>query len=162
MKRGSGIRTIRDLRGKTVVLTRGTVHAGVIPKLAERQKLGITFIDAGDHNESFALVTSGKADAFVNDDIQLYGMIAAGNAAAGYQVVGEFLTYADYALMLRKDDPEFAAVVERAFGRLAASRQIKAIYDKWFQKPLPSGARLGIPMSPHLEHVFQVQGLSTD
>ena len=162
VKRGSGIRSIRDLRGKTVAVTRGTVHAGMIPKLAERQKLGITFIDAGDHNESFALVAGGKADAFVNDDIQLYGMIAANNAAASYQVVGEFLTYADYALMLRKDDPDFAAVVERAFGRLATSREIKAVYQKWFQRPLPSGARLGLPMSPHLEHVFQLQGLSSD
>ena len=162
VKRDSGIRSIRDLRGKTVVLTRGTVHAGAIPKIAERQKLGITFIDAGDHGESFALVAGGKADAFINDDIQLYGTIAASNAAASYRVVGEFLTYADYALMLRKDDPDFAAVVERAFGRLATSREIKAIYQKWFQRPLPSGAKLGIPMSPHLEHVFQLQGLSSD
>jgi glutamate/aspartate transport system substrate-binding protein len=162
VKRGSGIRSIRDLKGKTVVLTRGTVHAGVIPKLAERQKLGITFIDAADHNESLAQVASGKADAFINDDIQLYGMIAAGNAASSYQVVGEFLTYADYALMLRKDDPDFAAVVERAFNRIAASREVRAIYQKWFQQPLPSGVRLGIPMSPHLEHVFQLQGLSLD
>jgi len=107
-------------------------------------------------------VASGKADAFINDDIQLYGMIAAGNAASSYQVVGEFLTYADYALMLRKDDPDFAAVVERAFNRIAASREIRAIYQKWFQQPLPSGVRLGIPMSPHLEHVFQLQGLSLD
>lgn len=162
VKRGSGIRSIRDMRGKTIVLTRGTVHAGAIPKIAERQKLGVTFIDAGDHNESLALVASGKADAFVNDDIQLYGQIAAGNAAASYQVVGDFLTYATYALMLRKDDPDFAAVVERAFERLAAGREIRAVYQKWFLRPLPSGARLGIPMSPHLEHLFQLQGLSSD
>jgi len=162
VKRGSGIRSIRDLKGKTMVLTRGTVHADAIPKLAERQKLGINFIFANDHNESFSLVVGGKADAFANDDIQLHGMIAATSSAADYRVVGEFLTYADYALMFRKDEPDFAEVVARAFGRLAVSREITAIYEKWLLRPLPSGVRLNIPMSPHLEHVFQLQGLSVD
>jgi glutamate/aspartate transport system substrate-binding protein len=162
VRRGSGIRSIRDLRGKTVVLTRGTVHADASPKLAERQKLGIAFITAKDHNESLAQVASGKAEAFANDDVQLYGIIAATNSAPDYRVVGEFLTYADYALMYRKDDPALAEVVQRAFGRLASSREIRAIYQKWMLRPLPSGARLDIPMSPHLEHVFQLQGLSSD
>lgn len=162
VRRGSGIRSIRDLRGKTIVLTSGTVHADVVPKLAERQKLGISFITAKDHNESLAQVASGKADAFANDDVQLYGIIAATSSAPEYRVVGEFLTYADYALMYRKDDAAFAEVVQRAFGRLASSREIRAIYQKWFLRPLPSGSRLDIPMSPHLEHVFQLQGLSAD
>ena len=162
VRRGSGIRSIRDLKGKTVVLTSGTVHADVIPKLAERQKLGITFISAKDHNESLAQVASGKADAFANDDIQLYGLIAATNSAPDYRVVGDFLTYADYALVYRKDDAAFAEVVQRAFERLASSREIRAIYAKWLLRPLPSGVRLDIPMSPHLEHVFQLQGLAAD
>ena len=80
----------------------------------------------------------------------------------GTSVVGDFLTYADYALMLRKDDPEFAELVERAFGKLAGSREIVAIYGKWFLRPLPSGERLNLPMSPHLEEVFRVQGLPSD
>lgn len=162
VRRGSGIRSIRDLQGKTVVVTRGTVHAGAIPKLAERQKLAITFVTAGDHNESFRMLAAGKADAFANDDVQLYGMIAETKSASEYRVVGDFLTYADYALTLRKDDQEFAEVVERAFVRLAGSREIVAIYDKWFRKPLPSGARLNLPMSPHLEELFRVHGLPTD
>jgi glutamate/aspartate transport system substrate-binding protein len=64
--------------------------------------------------------------------------------------------------MLRKDDSEFAELVERAFARLAGSREIVAIYEKWFLKPLPSGVRLNLPMSPHLEELFRVQGLPTD
>ncbi len=89
-------------------------------------------------------------------------MLAETKTGAQYRVVGDFLTYADYALMLRKDDPEFAELVERAFGKLAGSREIVAIYDKWFLKPLPSGVRLNLPMSPHLEEVFRVQGLPND
>jgi glutamate/aspartate transport system substrate-binding protein len=162
VRRGSGIRYFRDLQGKTVVLTRGTVQAQAIPRLAERQKLAIKFVTADDHRQSFELLASGKADAFANDDVQLYGMLAETKSGGTYRVVGDFLTYADYALMLRKDDPEFTAVVERAFARLAGSREIVAIYEKWFLKPLPSGVRLNLPMSPHLEELFRVQGLPSD
>ena len=105
------------------------------------------------------MLAAGKADAFANDDVQLYGMLAETKSAADFRVVGDFLTYADYALMFRKDDPEFAEVVERAFHKLAGSREIVAIYERWFQKPLPSGVRLNLPMSPHLEELFRVQGL---
>lgn len=162
VRRGSGILNFRGLAGKTVVLTRGTVHETAVPKLAERQKVPIKFVFAGDHDKSFDMLAEGKADAFANDDIQLYGMLADKKSAADFRVVGDFLTYADYALMFRKDDPEFAEVVERAFQRLAGSREIVAIYERWFQKPLPSGVRLNLPMSPHLEELFRVQGLPSD
>ena len=162
VRRGSGIRTLRDLEGKTVVLTRGTVQETSVPKLVERQKLSIKFIFGADHNESFQALASGKADAFANDDVQLYGMLAETRSGSDFRVVGDFLTYADYALMLRKDDPEFAEVVERAFHKLAGSREIVAIYERWFTKPLPSGERLNLPMSPHLEELFSVQGLPSD
>lgn len=162
VRRGSGIRSFGNLQGKTVVVTRGTVHETAIPRLAERRKLAIKFVTGGDHDESFKIFADGQADAFANDDVQLYGMLAKTKSGARYQVVGDFLTYADYALMLRKDDPEFAELVERAFGKLAGSREIVAIYEKWFLKPLPSGVRLNLPMSPHLEEVFRVQGLPND
>jgi glutamate/aspartate transport system substrate-binding protein len=162
VRRGGGILNFRDLQGKTVVLTRGTVHEIAIPRLAERQKLAIKFVSGSDHNESFQMLASGKADAFANDDVQLYGMLAQTKSAADFRVVGDFLTYADYALMFRQGDPEFAEVVERAFHRLAGNRVIVAIYERWFRKPLPSGVRLNLPMSPHLEELFRVQGLPSD
>ena len=162
VRRGSGILNFRDLAGKTVVLTRGTVHETAVPKLAKRQELAIKFVFAADHNESFQMLATGKADAFANDDVQLYGMLAATRSGADFRVVGDFLTYADYALMYRRNDPEFAEVVDRAFHRLSGSREILAIYERWFLKPLPSGARLNLPMSPHLEELFRVQGLPSD
>lgn len=162
VKRGSGIRTLRDLQGKTVVLTSGTVHADGVPRLAQRQKLAIQFVFAPDHDASFKLLAEGKADAFANDDIQLYGAIALRNAASDYRVVGDFLTYADYALMFRRGDAEFAEVVNQAFERMATSGETRAIYRRWFEQRLPGGAKLNVPMSPHLEHVFKQQGLSSD
>jgi glutamate/aspartate transport system substrate-binding protein len=162
VRRGSGLRSLRDLDGKTIVLTRGTVHETAVPKLVERQKIAVKFVFGADHNESFQLLTADKADAFANDDVQLYGILAKTRSSSDFRVVGDFLTYADYALMLRKDDPEFAEVVEHAFRNLAGSREIVAIYERWFLKPLPSGARLNLPMSPHLEEIFRVQGLPGD
>ena len=162
VRRGSNIRSLRDLDGKTLVLTRGTVHESVVPRLAERQKLSIKFLFAADHAESFQTLASGKADAFANDEVQLFGMLAQTRSASDFRVVGDYLTYADYGLMLRKDDTEFAEVVERAFHRLAGSREIVAIYERWFTQPLPSGVRLNLPMSPHLEEIFRVQGLRGD
>ncbi|MBK7952548.1 MAG: amino acid ABC transporter substrate-binding protein [Candidatus Accumulibacter sp.] len=161
--RNSRARSLRDLQGKTIVLTRGTVHAELMPGIADRQKLGISFVTGGDHNESFSILTAGKADAFANDDVQLYGMLAETKSTGQYRVVGDFLTYADYALSFRKDDPDFAEIVERAFAtRLFGSRAIMAIYDKWFMRPLPHGERLKLPMSPHLEQLFGVQGVRGD
>lgn len=162
VKRGSGITSLRGLQGKTVVLTKGTVHAETLPKIAQQQNLVIQFIFADDHNRSFEALAAGKADAFINDDVQLHGMIAARDAEADYRVVGDFLTYADYALMFRHDDAEFSKVIQQAFERLAGSREIRAIYRRWFQRPLPNGVSLNLPMSPHLEHVFQLQGLAAD
>ena len=162
VKRGGGIRSLRDLQGKTVVLTSGTVHADTVPRLAQQQGVAIQFVFAPDHDESFKILAEGKADAFANDDIQLYGAIAVRNAASDYRVVGDFLTYADYALMFRRGDAEFAEVVNQAFQRMANSGETRAIYRRWFQQRLPDGANLNVPMSPHLEHVFQLQGLSAD
>ena len=162
VKRGSRIRSLRQLQGQTVVLSEGTVHAKLIPQIAERQKLDIEFVFARDHDASFEMLASGKAEAFANDDIQLAGMLAARDAASDYRVVGDFLTYADYALTLRRDDPDFAEVIDQAFEYLSGSGEIRAIYRRWFQRPLPSGVTLNLPMSPHLEHVFQLEGQYSD
>jgi ABC-type amino acid transport substrate-binding protein len=162
VRRGSGIRALRDLHERTVVLTSGTVQSEAIPRIAERQKLAIRFVFAKDHDESFRLLASGAADAFANDDVQLHGLIAARDAASDWRVVGDFITYADYALMFRRGDAEFAELVQQAFDRMTASGEIRAIYRKWFQRPLPSGVNLDLPMSPHLEHVFGVHGRTAD
>lgn len=162
VRRGSGIRSLQDLAGKRVVLTRGTVHETALPRLAARRELAIKFVFEADHGASFQRLAGGGADAFANDEVQLFGMLAETRSGAEYRVVGDFLTYADYALAYRKDDPELAEVVERAFRRLAGSREIVAIYQRWFLEPLPSGVRLNLPMSPHLEELFRVHGLPND
>jgi glutamate/aspartate transport system substrate-binding protein len=159
VKRGAGIASYRDLAGKTVAVTAGTTNEAAIRTLSDKQKLGIKITVGRDHAESFGFLTSGKVDAFATDDVLLYGLIATSKSGADYAVVGDYLSYDPYGLMYRKDDPAFAAVVERTFRRLAESREIVQMYDKWFQAKLPSGERLDLPMSPHLQALLQVIGL---
>jgi ABC-type amino acid transport substrate-binding protein len=159
VKRSSAIASYRDLRNKTVVVTAGTTNEAAVKALSDKQKLGIKFVTGRDHAASFAILAAGGADAFATDDALLYGLVATTHSAADYHVVGEFLSYDPYGLMFRKGDPDFAAVVERAFARLAESRALVDLYNKWFLRRLPTGERLDLPMSPQLEEFFRVQGV---
>jgi glutamate/aspartate transport system substrate-binding protein len=157
--RSSGITSYRDLRDKTVVVTAGTTNAAAVRAISEKQQLGIKLIVGKDHAESFAMLRAGQADAFATDDVLLYGLVATTKSSDQYHVVGEYLSYDPYGLMYRKDDPDFAAVVDRTFSRLAQSRELVQLYNKWFQQRLPTGERLDLPMSPQLEEIFRVEGV---
>ena len=157
--RNSGIESYRDLRGKTVVVTAGTTNEAAVRAISDKQGLGINVIVGRDHDESLTLLVEGKADAFATDDVLLYGLVATHKLADRYHVVGDYLSYDPYGLMYRKDDPDFAAVVDRAFTRLAQTRELVQLYNRWFQMRLPSGQTLDLPMSPQLEEIFRVEGV---
>ena len=157
--RSSGITSYRDLRDKTVVVTAGTTNEAAVRTISDKQKLGIKLVVAQDHDQSFAMLSEGKADAFATDDVLLYGLVATAGSGDRYHVVGDYLSYDPYGLMYRKDDPDFAAVVDRTFRRLAQSRELVQLYNKWFQQRLPTGETLDLPMSPQLEEVFRVEGV---
>jgi len=157
--RSSDITSYRDLRNKTVVVTAGTTNEAAVRAISEKQKLGVKLIIGKDHAESFAVLREGKADAFATDDVLLYGLAATTKSGDQYHVVGEYLSYDPYGLMYRKDDPDFGAVVDRTFSRLAQSRELVQLYNKWFQQRLPTGEALDLPMSPQLEEIFRVQGV---
>ena len=157
--RSSGITSYRDLRGKTAVVTAGTTNEAAVRAISDKQHLGIKLVIGKDHAESFGMLKEGKADAFATDDVLLYGLVATTKSFDQYRVVGDYLSYDPYGLMYRKDDPDFAAVVDRTFSRLARSRELAQLYNKWFQKRLPTGERLDLPMSPQLEEIFRLQGM---
>src|SRR6516165_6750284 len=157
--RSSGISSYRDLRDKTVVVTAGTTNEAAVRAISDKQHLGIKFLVGKDHAESFDMLKDGKADAFATDDVLLYGLVATTHTGAQYHIVDEYLSYDPYGLMYRKDDPDFAAIVDRTFSRLAQSRELVQLYNKWFQRCLPTGETLDLPMSPQLEEVFRVEGV---
>jgi len=155
----SEITSYRDLRDKTVVVTAGTTNEAAVRAISDKQHLGIKFLVGKDHAESFAMLKEGQADAFATDDVLLYGLVATTKSRDQYHVVGEYLSYDPYGLMYRKGDPEFAAIVDRTFSRVAQSRELVQLYNKWFQQRLPTGETLDLPMSPQLEEIFRVEGV---
>ena len=159
VRRADRIRSYRDLRDKTVVVTAGTTNEQALRAFNEKQKLGIRLVTAKDHDESVKLLTSRQADAFATDDVLLYGWIARTKSEREYIVVGEYLSYDPYGIMFRRNDPQFAAVVERTFRQLAESRELRWIYRRWFQRRLLGGENLALPMSPQLESIFEALGL---
>ena len=156
--KASVVRSYRDLGGKTVVVTAGTTNEAALKTLSDKQKLGIKTVTAPDHAQSVAMLASGAADAFATDDVLLYGFIATTPEARDMKVVGEFLSYDPYGLVLRRDDPAFATVVERAFARMAADRRLAELYNKWFLRRLPTGETMNLPISPQLEEIFKILG----
>lgn len=155
VKRGSPIRSYRDLRGKTVVATAGTTNAQAMQEIQRRFKIDFRLTSARDHAESYAQLEAGKADAFASDDVLLYGLVAQMKAQARFQVVGEFLSYDPYGIMFRKGDPQFAELVQRAFHELAEDGEIERQYTRWFLQRLPSGQAVNLPMSPQLETLIR-------
>jgi glutamate/aspartate transport system substrate-binding protein len=162
VRRGGGIRSLDDLRGRTVAVTAGTTNEAAVEGLSAKRGLRIAFVKGRDHDESFRLFASGATDAFAADDVLLYARVAETRTGGQYRVVGDFLSYEPYALAYRRGDPDFDDVVQRAFRRLAESREIVGIYGKWFLKRHPSGIRLDLPVSPQLEGLWRAIGLPGD
>ncbi len=156
--KSSAVKSYRDLAGKTAVVTAGTTNEAALRTLSDKQKLGITIVTARDHAKSLALLIAGKADAFATDDVLLYGFIATEPSARDMKVVGDFLSYDPYGLAYRRDDADFAAIVERTFARMAGERRLAELYNKWFLRRLPTGETLNLPMSLQLEEIFRVLG----
>ena len=165
VKKGSPVKTFRDLTGKTVVVTAGTTNEKAIRDLSERFKLSLNIVVSPDHAESFGLVKAGKADAFATDDVLLYGFIAedkGANPQSDYQVVGDFLSYEPYGVMFRKSDPELAKVINDSFQALAEDGEIERQYKRWFLRKLPSGTSIDLPMSPQMETILQTMAVKAE
>jgi glutamate/aspartate transport system substrate-binding protein len=156
--KSSSVRSYRDLSGKTAVVTAGTTNEAALRTLADKQKLGISIVTAADHAQSLDMLVSGQADAFATDDVLLYGFIATNEKAKNMMVVGDYLSYDPYGLAYRRDDPAFAGVVERTFGRIAGERRLAELYNKWFLRRLPTGETLNLPMSAQLSEIFRMLG----
>ena len=109
-----------------------------------------------DHEQSYQLLVDGKAQAFATDDILLYGLIARHKAQDKFMVAGDFLSYDPYGIMFRKGEPQLADVIERTFRKLATNHDLVPLYQKWLMDRLPTGERLGVPMSSELEHSFRM------
>lgn len=159
VRRGSPVRSVRDLAGRKVVVARGTTNEDAMRQLAATAARGATVLTADDHAQALERLTSGEADALAADDILLARYLAEKALHERYVMVGDLLSYEPYGIMFARDDAALAAAVDATFRRLAESRELRWIYNKWFLRRLPSGIRLGLPMSAQLERSFELLGL---
>jgi glutamate/aspartate transport system substrate-binding protein len=144
-----------DLKGKTVVVTKGTTNEQAMHNVDKKFALGLNIVASPDHEQSYQMLVDGRADAFATDDILLYGLIARHKAQDKFRVTGEYLSYDPYGIMFRKGEPQLAAVVERTFRKLGSNRDLVPLYNKWFVSRLPTGEKLNVAISPQLEEAFK-------
>ncbi len=156
VKKDSGIDSIADLDGKTIVTTSGTTSVPLIKAYEKSQKVRVKEIYGKDHAESFLLMSSGRAAAFIMDDILLAGQIANSRHSETFRILPEALRQEPYAMMLRKDDPQFKQLVDSALGAVLQSGEGEKIYNKWFIQPIPpKDINLKFPLSPALRDAFE-------
>jgi len=153
--KASPISAVTDMKGKTVVVTKGTTNEQAMHNADRKFALGLNIVTAPDHEQSYQMLVEGKADAFATDDILLYGLIARHKAQAQFKVVGDYLSYDPYGIMFRKGEPQLNAVVERTFRKLGSNRDLIPLYNKWFVSRLPTGEKLGVAISAQLEEAFK-------
>jgi glutamate/aspartate transport system substrate-binding protein len=148
VKADSGIASIKDLNGKNVVTTTGTTSVQTLRKNERATGVDFKEIMGKDHADSFLLLESGRADAFVMDGQILAGNIAKSKNPAGFKIVGEVLSVEPIACMVRKDDPAFLKAVDDSIKRQIADGSLAKLYDKWFMQPIPpTNTKVGLPLS---------------
>ena len=154
-KKSSNIKSLNDMKGKTLVSTSGTSNLKQLTQLNAERNLGMNIVAAKDHAEAFLMVETGRAVAFGMDDILLASLAASSKNPSEYSITQEALSVEPYGIMLRRDDPGFKKVVDDAIINVFKSGEINRIYGKWFQAPIPpKGINLNWPMSEQLKKVI--------
>jgi glutamate/aspartate transport system substrate-binding protein len=137
VKANSGINSISQLAGKKVATTTGTTSVQLLRKHEKATGVNFDEVFGKDHSDSFLLLESGRADAFVMDGSILAGNIANSRNPKDFKIVGEVLSVEPIAIMVRKDDPQFKAAVNAAIAKIVANGSMPKLWDKWFLKPIP-------------------------
>jgi glutamate/aspartate transport system substrate-binding protein len=154
-KKSSNIKTMDDLKGKPIVSTAGTSSLKQTTILNGEKNLGMNVMSAKDHSESFLMVETGRAVAFVMDDVLLASLAASSKSPQDYQISKEALSVEPYGIMLRRDDPAFKQVVDTAIINVFKSGDINKIYNKWFMSPIPpKNINLNWPKSDQMKAVI--------
>jgi glutamate/aspartate transport system substrate-binding protein len=148
VKANSGITSIGQLAGKTVATTTGTTSVQTLRKHERATNVDFKEVFGKDHADSFLLLDSGRADAFVMDGSILAKNIATSKNPADFKIVGEVLAVEPIAIMLRKDDPAFKKAVDDSIKAQIKSGDLAKTYDKWFLQPIPpTNTKIGLPLS---------------
>jgi len=154
-KKAANLKTVEDLRGKTIVSTSGTTNIKQITEINAQKGLNLNILAAKDHAEAFLMVETGRAAAFVMDDIIMYSLVAGSKAPGDYVISADPLSVEPYGIMLLRGDAPFKKVVDEEMIATYRSGAINTIYDKWFLSPIPpKGINLNVPMSASFKKVI--------
>jgi glutamate/aspartate transport system substrate-binding protein len=155
VKANSGIKSIGELNNRTVATTTGTTSVQHLRKHERAAKINFKEVYGKDHADSFLLLESGRADAFVMDDNILAGLIALAKNPKEFQIVGEVLSVEPIAVMIRKDDPAMKKVVDDTIRGMMKSGALSKLYDKWFMSPIPPrNTSVNLPMGATLKSLI--------
>jgi len=158
VKKSSGIKEVEDLKGKSIALAQGTTNERAIKETVAKLNIpDVKILNVKDHAEGFLALETDRVDAYSTDHILLFGLIAKAKNPADYAVVGRFLSFDPYALMLPRDDSAFRLVVNKTLAGLFRSGEIEKLYDKWFVQPIPGSQPVNVPLDDTLKTNFMVQ-----
>ena len=148
VKANSGITSLNQLNGKKVATTTGTTSVQLLRKHEKATGVNFDEVFGKDHADSFLLLESGRADAFVMDGSILAGNIANAKNPKDFKIVGEVIAVEPIAIMMRKDDPDFKKAVDDSLKRMMADGSLTRLWDKWFLQPIPpKNAMVGLALS---------------
>jgi len=148
VKANSGITSLNQLNGRKVATTTGTTSVQLLRKHERATGVNFEEIFGKDHADSFLLLESGRADAFVMDGSILAGNIANARNPGDYRIVGEVIAVEPIAIMMRKDDPSFKKAVDESIIKMMKDGTLTKLWDKWFMQPIPpKNARVGLALS---------------
>ena len=155
VKANSGITSLAQLTGKNVATTTGTTSVQLLRKHERAASVDFKEVFGKDHSDSFLLLESGRADAFVMDGQILAGNIATSKNPADYKIVGEVISVEPIAIMMRKDDPAFKKMADDTIREMIKSGDMAKTYDKWFVQPIaPKNTRVGLPATEATKQVW--------
>ena len=156
VKKDGPIKDFADLKGKTVVVTSGTTSEVLLHKLNDEQKLDLRIISAKDHGDSFRTLETGRAVAFMMDDALLAGERAKAKKPDNWEILGTPQSKEAYGCMLRKDDPQFKALVDETIAKAQTSGQAEKWFDTWFQQPIPpKNLNMNFELSDDMKALFK-------
>jgi glutamate/aspartate transport system substrate-binding protein len=148
VKANSPIKGIADLNGKTVATTTGTTSVQTLRKNKKAANMDFKEVFGKDHADSFLLLESGRADAFVMDGQILAGLASKAKNPADFKILGDVLSVEPIACMMRKDDPAFKKAVDASIQKMVKSGDLAKLYDKWFVQAIPpANTKVGLPLS---------------
>ncbi|MEY4584155.1 MAG: hypothetical protein RJB10_652 [Pseudomonadota bacterium] len=148
VKANSGITSIAQLNGKNVATTTGTTSVQTLRKNERATGVDFKEVLGKDHADSFLLLETGRADAFVMDGSILAGNIANAKTPADFRIVGEVLSVEPIAIMVRKDDAGIKKIGNDTIAALIKSGAMAKLWDKWFMQPIPpKNAKVGLALS---------------